>query len=87
MQEHINLKNNLSLQKKEKKQQLTSGLAKLGGKVLARISVRPLTVSDNPNGVQLYPQLRQAAGTLSEMRRKCGGITSVSQKRTKIVDN
>ena len=36
-------------------QQITSGLAKLGGKVIARTSVRPLTVSDNPNGVQPSP--------------------------------
>jgi len=25
---------------------------------------RPLTVSDNPNGVRLHPQLRKAAGAL-----------------------
>ena len=51
-------------------QHTTSGLAKLGGKVITRISVRPLTVSGNPNSVQLYPQLRQAAGMLAVMRQK-----------------
>ena len=30
----------------------TSGVAKLGGKVITRTSVCLLTVSDNPNGVQ-----------------------------------
>ena len=44
--------------------QPTSGLAKLGGKVITRTLARPLTVSDNPNGVQSSSQLRQAAGTL-----------------------
>ena len=33
----------------------TRGLAKLGCKVKAQTSARPLTVSDNPNGVQLRP--------------------------------
>jgi len=46
-----------------KKMPLTSGLAKLGAEVIIRISVRPLTVGDCPNCVQLIPQLRQAAGT------------------------
>ena len=36
----------------------------IGGEVIVRISVRPLTLCDNPNCVQLTPQLRQAAGTL-----------------------
>ena len=50
----------------------------IGVEVIVRISVCPLTVSDSPNCVQLFPQLRQAAGTLSEMQRKCSGILSVS---------
>ena len=33
----------------------TGGLAKLGGKVITRTSVRPLSVSGNPNGVQSNP--------------------------------
>ena len=37
----------------------------IGGEVTVRISVRPLTVGDSPKCVQLTPQLRQAAGTLS----------------------
>ena len=46
---------------KQNAERLTSGLAKFGwgGKVITRISVRPLTVRDNPNGVQLIPKLRQ----------------------------
>jgi len=53
---------------------LTSGLAKLGGEVIVRISVRPLTGGDYPNCVQLTPQLRQAAGTLAAMvGRQCVG--------------
>ena len=37
-------------------------MAKLGGKVIARISVRPLTVSDNPNCVQLSPNFAKPPG-------------------------
>ena len=37
----------------------------IGGEVIIRISLSPLTVGDSPNCVQLTPQLRQAAGTLS----------------------
>ena len=48
----------------------TSGLAKLGGEVIIRITVCPLTVGDYPNCVQLTPQLRQAAGTLAARRAK-----------------
>ena len=39
----------------------------IGGEVIIRISLCPLTVSDCPNSVQLPPQLRQAAGTLCAM--------------------
>ena len=39
----------------ERCQQITSDLAKLGGKVIARISALRLTVSDGPNGVQPHP--------------------------------
>ena len=35
-------------------QQITSGFGEIGGKVITLISVYPLTVSDNPNGVQLF---------------------------------
>jgi len=57
----------------KKCQHTTSGLAKLGGEVIVRISVRPLTVGDCPNCVQLPPQLRQAAGTLGAIRRTHSG--------------
>ena len=40
----------------------TSGLAKFGGKVIARTSARPLTVSNNPNGVQLSPNFANPPG-------------------------
>jgi hypothetical protein len=46
---------------------LTGGLAQLGGKVFARISVCPLTVGGCPKCVQLNPQLRQAARALCAM--------------------
>jgi len=36
----------------------------IGGEVIIRISLCPLTAGDSPNCVQLTPQLRQAAGTL-----------------------
>ena len=36
----------------------------IGVKVMTRISVRPLTVSDNPNGVQSSPNFAKPAGTL-----------------------
>ena len=34
----------------------------IGVKVIARTSVRPLTVSDNPNGVQLIPNFAKPPG-------------------------
>ena len=40
----------------------TSGLAKLGGKVIARTSACPLTVSDNPNCVQSRPNFAKPPG-------------------------
>ena len=54
---------------------LNKRFGEIGGKVIIRISVCPLTGSVSPNCVQLTPQLRQAAGTLCEMRRKCSVIT------------
>jgi len=41
---------------------LTGGLAKLGGKVITRISARRLTVSDNQNGVQSIPNFAKPLG-------------------------
>ena len=34
----------------------------IGGKVTAQTSVRPLTVSDNPNGVQSSPNFAKPPG-------------------------
>ena len=34
----------------------------IGVKVIARISARPLTVSDNPNGVQSFPNFAKPLG-------------------------
>jgi hypothetical protein len=48
----------------ERCQQVTGGLAQLGGKVFARTVVCPLTVGGCPKCVQLNPQLRQAARAL-----------------------
>jgi hypothetical protein len=39
-------------------------LGEIGGEVIARILVHPLTGSDSPRGSAVAPQLRQAAGTL-----------------------
>jgi len=47
----------------------TSGLAKLGGKVIARTSARPLTVSGNPNGVQSGPNFAKLPPPLAAI---CG---------------
>ena len=47
---------------------LTSGLAKLGGKVIARTSVRRLTVGDNPNGVQSFPNFAKPPGRYLQFR-------------------
>jgi len=46
----------------EEKPRITSGLAKLGGKVLAQTSVCRLTVSDNPDGVQSNPNFAKPQG-------------------------
>ena len=54
----------------ENAERLTSGLAKLGGKVITRTSARPLAVSDSPGCSAVEPQLRQAAGTLAAMRER-----------------
>jgi hypothetical protein len=43
-------------------QRLTSGLAKLGGKVIVRISVFPLTVGDSPNCAQSSPNFVKPPG-------------------------
>ena len=47
----------------------TSGFAKLGGGVIAQTVAGTQTDSDNPDSVQLHPQLRKAAGPLAAMRR------------------
>ena len=41
----------------------------IGGEVIIRISLCPLTDGVSPNCVQLTPQLRQAAGTLYANRQ------------------
>jgi len=41
---------------------LTSGLAKLGGKVITRTSARPLGGSDSSNGVQSGPNFAKPPG-------------------------
>ena len=52
----------------EKRQQITSGLAKLGCIVITRTSVCPLTVSDNPNCVQLRPNFVKPPGRCRQCR-------------------
>ena len=50
----------------KKKLHTTSGFAKLGGGVITRTVAGTRTAGDSPNCVRLRPQLRKAAGTLSE---------------------
>ncbi|MDR2147993.1 MAG: hypothetical protein LBE91_16210 [Tannerella sp.] len=56
----------------------TGGLAQLGSKVFARISVRLLTAGVSPNCVRLNPQLRQTAFTLSTSGRQCSETTKTN---------
>ena len=56
----------------------------IGGEVIIRISVFPLTGGDCPNCVQLPPQLRQAAGTLSASG---GGAVGKRNKKRKRISN
>ena len=53
-------------------QQITSGFAKLGGKVTIQTAAGTRTAGDNPDGVRLSPQLRKAASALYAMQRKHG---------------
>ena len=55
--------------KRKKCQQITSGLAKLGCKVITRTSVLSLTVSDNPNGVQSLPNFAKPPGRCVQAAR------------------
>ena len=48
----------------------------IGVKVIARISVRPLTVSDNPNGVQLIPNFAKPPGRCMQTGGGLDGITN-----------
>jgi len=57
----------------KKCQRATSGLAKLGGKVTTRTSVRPLTVSDNPNDVQLSPNFAKPPGRCMQAGESAAG--------------
>ena len=45
-------------------ERLTSGFAKLGGKVTTQTAAGAKTVGDSPDGVYLHPQLRKAASPL-----------------------
>ena len=56
--------------KHKKEQHLTSGFAKLGGGVTTQAAAGTKTAGDNPNCVQLSPQLRKAASPLYENQRK-----------------
>jgi len=67
---------------------ITSGLAKLGCKVITRTSARPLTVSDNPNGVQSSPNFQKCQHLTSGLA-KLGGkvITRTSARPLTVSDN
>jgi hypothetical protein len=43
-------------------QRITSGFAKLGGKVTTQTVASTKTAGDSPDGARLNPQLRKAAG-------------------------
>ena len=68
-------------------QHLTSGLAKLGGKVITRISARPLTVGDNPNCVQLRPNFAKPPGRCMQTDGSTSSITKFNKefKNQKII--
>ena len=51
-------------------QPTTSGFAKLGGGVTTQTAAGAKTASDNPDGVELNPQLRKAASPLVAMRAR-----------------
>ena len=55
----------------QKRQQVTSGLAKLGAEVIIRISVCPLTCGDSPNCVQLTPNFAKPLGRYRQVGQ-CG---------------
>jgi len=61
------MENNNSMAKRQETLPTTSGLAKLGGKVIIRTLACPLTVSDNPNGVQLLPNFAKPPGRCAEI--------------------
>jgi hypothetical protein len=54
------------MKKTAKHQQPTSGLAKLGLKLLPEILLRPLTVGDSPNCVQLSPNFAKPPGRCTQ---------------------
>ena len=56
-----------------KNDRLTSGLAKLGGKVITQAVLFRTTVSESSSIVQLRPQLRQAAARCRQCGRQCSG--------------
>ena len=55
---------------KKEGRHITSGFAKLGGGVTTQTAAGTKTAGDNPDGVQLHPQLRKAASPLSEILTK-----------------
>ena len=66
--------------RKKKCQQITGGLAKLGGEVIARISARPLTGGDSPNCVQLPPNFVKPPPRYVQCWKRIG-IKLLSKKR------
>jgi len=55
----------------------------MGGEVIIRTSVYRFSVSDSPNGVQLSPQLRQAASPLPETERTESATICENKKENK----
>ena len=66
-------------EKDEKGQQITGGLAKLGYKVITRISARPLGGSDSPNCVQSSPNFAKPLGCCTQVGRTVRADTAESK--------
>ena len=56
----------------------------IGGEVIIRISVRPLTVGVSPNCVQLSPQLRQAAASLCASGRQRSRESAITREKSSL---
>jgi len=72
--------------KQQNTPQITTSLAKLGCKVIARISVCPITVSDSPRCSAVEPQLRQTAGMLAAMCAKAWLVKQETSDKKRVIN-